>query len=92
MKVRRVETGHDDRGKSVFTADDELDPVTIALGRGIEFLRVWGAESVPTAMITPGWNDPTTPMITAHVTGQSSSAAPVMPMTSASVPRTAIGA
>jgi hypothetical protein len=44
MKVRRVVTGHDDKGRSVFSADEQLDPIAVSLAPGIEFHRIWGAD------------------------------------------------
>jgi mannose-6-phosphate isomerase-like protein (cupin superfamily) len=48
MKIRCVVTGHDDQGRSVFSADDDMDPLTVSLAPGIEFHRIWGADQVPT--------------------------------------------
>lgn len=48
MKVRRVVTGQDASGKSVFVSDDELEPITLQLMPGAEFHRSWGAEATPT--------------------------------------------
>ncbi|MHB8466872.1 MAG: cupin domain-containing protein [Acidimicrobiales bacterium] len=48
MDVRRVVTGHDEKGKAVFASDDIVAPVTLALLPGSEFHRLWGAEQAPT--------------------------------------------
>lgn len=48
MRVRRVVTGHDAAGKSVFVADEEVDPVTTPLMPGTEFHRIWGGDEAPT--------------------------------------------
>ncbi len=47
MKVRRVVTGQDARGKSVFVCDEEVEPVTLELFPGVEFHRLWGADETP---------------------------------------------
>ena len=47
MYVRRVVTGHDDEGKSLVAADEELAPIQPKLFPGFEFHRVWGADSLP---------------------------------------------
>ena len=44
MKVRRVVTGHDSAGKSVFVSDTEVEPVTAALLPGSEFHKLWGGD------------------------------------------------
>jgi mannose-6-phosphate isomerase-like protein (cupin superfamily) len=44
MAVRRVVTGHDAQGKAVFASDEEVEPVTLSLMPGSEFLRLWGAD------------------------------------------------
>ena len=44
MRVRRVTTGHDPRGKAIFISDTQVDPVTIALAPGAQFHRLWGAD------------------------------------------------
>src|SRR5215472_12701962 len=48
MKVRRVVTGHDDAGKAVFSSDEHVDPVTVALIPGGEFHLLWGGDDPPT--------------------------------------------
>jgi hypothetical protein len=47
VKVRRVVTGQDARGKSVFVSDEEVEPVTLELFPGMEFHRLWGADETP---------------------------------------------
>jgi|SRR5581483_2251372 len=46
-KVRRVVTGQDASGKSVFESDEQVDPITLALLPGYEFHRLWGADVMP---------------------------------------------
>ena len=48
MKIRRVVTGHDEKGKAVFVSDEEVEPLTLAALPGAEFHRLWGADSAPT--------------------------------------------
>jgi mannose-6-phosphate isomerase-like protein (cupin superfamily) len=48
MNVRRLVTGHDDAGRSVFVSDEEVAPLTMALLPGAEFHRLWGADEAPT--------------------------------------------
>jgi len=45
MTMRRVVTGQTAEGKSVFVADDEMEPVTLQLLPGWEFHRLWGADT-----------------------------------------------
>ena len=47
MKVRRVVTGHDEAGRSVFASDEDVDPTTVALFAGWEFLELWGGDATP---------------------------------------------
>src|SRR5436190_11540497 len=44
--VRRVVTGQNQDGKSVFVSDDEVEPTTMALLPGYEFHRLWVADAV----------------------------------------------
>ncbi len=44
MSARRVVTGHDAQGKAVFVADEAVEPVTLSLMPGSEFVRLWGAD------------------------------------------------
>jgi len=48
MRVRRVVTGHDARGKAVFASDRGVDGLTVALLPGAEFHRLWGGDEPPT--------------------------------------------
>ena len=47
MRVRRVVTGHDATGKSIFASDEMVEPIEIALAPGLKFHRLWGADSTP---------------------------------------------
>ncbi len=47
MKVRRVVTGQDGAGKSVFVADEQVDGDTLAVMPGYEFLTLWSGDSPP---------------------------------------------
>jgi quercetin dioxygenase-like cupin family protein len=47
MKVRRVTTGHDARGKAVVASDTEVDGTALTLLPGAEFHRLWGADVPP---------------------------------------------
>ena len=47
MNVRRVVTGHDDRGKAVFVSDECVAPTTVTLLPGFAFHRLWGGDSTP---------------------------------------------
>jgi mannose-6-phosphate isomerase-like protein (cupin superfamily) len=44
MSVRRVVTGVDGSGKSVFVGDEQVDPVTVGLMPGLEFQPLWGSD------------------------------------------------
>jgi len=44
MQVRRVVTGQQADGKSVFVRDDLVDPVTVNLLPGAEFHQIWGSD------------------------------------------------
>jgi hypothetical protein len=48
MKIRRVVTGHRPDGKATVASDTQVEPVTVALLPGMEFHRLWGADSAPT--------------------------------------------
>jgi mannose-6-phosphate isomerase-like protein (cupin superfamily) len=48
MKIRRVVTGHTPDGKATVASDTQVDAVTVALLPGMEFHRLWGADSAPT--------------------------------------------
>ena len=47
MSVRRVVTGHDAAGKSVFVSDDTVSPDEPLLLPGAEFHRLWGGDETP---------------------------------------------
>ena len=47
MKVRRVVTGQDANGKSVFVSDEAVEPVTLSAIAGPEFHRIWGDDATP---------------------------------------------
>src|SRR3954452_23762492 len=53
MRVRRVITGQTADGASVFVADEQLDPTTVALMPGTEFHRIWGGDE-PVSLPTDG--------------------------------------
>ena len=53
MKVRRVVTGQNADGKSVFVSDDQVDPITLGLLPGYEFHRIWASDDAP-ALPTDG--------------------------------------
>lgn len=44
MGRRRVVTGHDREGRSVFLSDEMVEPVTVSLMPGAEFHRMWGRD------------------------------------------------
>ena len=48
MKVRRVVTGQDAAGKSVFVSDTEVEPIELAIMPGTAFHRLWGSDDPPT--------------------------------------------
>jgi hypothetical protein len=48
MNIRRVVTGHDHSGRSVFASDDEVDGLTLDILPGWEFFDMWGADATPT--------------------------------------------
>ena len=45
MDTRRVVTGHDANGKSVFVSDGTVDPVTLALLPGAAFHQLWARDA-----------------------------------------------
>ncbi len=47
MKIRRVVTGHDERGRAVFVDGREVDPITVSLSPGAEYHRLWGGDEPP---------------------------------------------
>ena len=46
MSVRRVVTGVDRSGKSVFAADEQVEPVTVGLMPGLAFHPMWGSDQL----------------------------------------------
>lgn len=46
--IRRVVTGHDENGRSVFVSDAEVPPVTFSMSPGGGFHLFWSADEVPT--------------------------------------------
>jgi len=48
MKIRRVVTGHTADGKAVVASDTEVEPIIVSLLPGMEFHRLWGADTAPT--------------------------------------------
>jgi mannose-6-phosphate isomerase-like protein (cupin superfamily) len=47
MGVRRVVTGHDESGKSVFASDETVEPKQPTLLPGSEFFQLWGGDETP---------------------------------------------
>jgi mannose-6-phosphate isomerase-like protein (cupin superfamily) len=47
VSVRRVVTGQDNEGKSVFVGDEQVEPIKLALMPGLEFVDVWGGDDMP---------------------------------------------
>jgi mannose-6-phosphate isomerase-like protein (cupin superfamily) len=47
MKIRRVTTGHDGRGKSIFVSDAEVEGDTFAPLPSLAFHQLWGADVPP---------------------------------------------
>jgi mannose-6-phosphate isomerase-like protein (cupin superfamily) len=60
MKVRRVVTGQEPGGKSVFVSDTEVDPIELAILPGTAFHRIWGSD-VPSSLPTDG-SEPSSPL------------------------------
>jgi len=48
VNIRCVVTGRDPSGKSVFTRDSAVEPITLASAPGLEFHRLWGSDAIPT--------------------------------------------
>jgi mannose-6-phosphate isomerase-like protein (cupin superfamily) len=59
MRVRRVVTGRNAVGKSVFVEDAEVETASVSLMPGTEFHRVWGSDR-PATVPTDG-SPPTAP-------------------------------
>jgi Cupin domain len=55
--MRRVVTGNDEHGVSVFVSDEVVEPLTIALMPGASFLTAWGADA-PVVLPTDGTPPP----------------------------------
>ena len=56
MQRRRVVTGHDPRGRSVFVIDEAVEPVTLTVLPGAEFHQMWARDapaSLPTDAAAP---------------------------------------
>ena len=51
--MRRVVTGTDPEGASVFVSDDEVEPLTVTLMPGASVVKVWGADA-PIVLPTDG--------------------------------------
>ena len=47
MDVRRVVTGHDGSGKSVFASDEAVEPDRPVLMPSSEFYQLWGGDAAP---------------------------------------------
>lgn len=47
VNVRRVVTGHDAAGRSVFASDEEVAPIVADLFAGWRFHALWGADAPP---------------------------------------------
>jgi mannose-6-phosphate isomerase-like protein (cupin superfamily) len=47
MDVRRVVTGHDGTGRSVFVSDEKVPPIVLGALPGSEFHRLWGGDETP---------------------------------------------
>lgn len=47
MNVRRVVTGHDPSGKSVFVSDEAVEPATPQMMPQAEFHLLWGGDKTP---------------------------------------------
>ena len=47
MDVRRVVTGHDESGKSVFASDEAVEPDRPVLMPSSEFYQLWGGDAAP---------------------------------------------
>lgn len=52
LKVRRIVTTHDDKGKAVIESDEELNAVSRGLGRGIEGVEIWSTDIMPVPLDT----------------------------------------
>lgn len=57
MKIRRVVTGFDERGRSVFASDTEVEALQLAALPGWKFYDIWGEDAVP-SLPRPGTKPP----------------------------------
>jgi mannose-6-phosphate isomerase-like protein (cupin superfamily) len=57
MKIRRVITAKDDRGKSVFVSDEEVQPISPSFLPGVDFYLLCGGDEPPS--VGPGAPVPT---------------------------------
>ena len=48
MSIRRVVTGHDDNGRSVFASDEKVPGLAFDALSGWQFFDMWGADKTPT--------------------------------------------
>ncbi|MDQ1430168.1 MAG: hypothetical protein QOF40_770 [Actinomycetota bacterium] len=55
--MRRVVTGNDATGASVFVSDEEVEPVTVARLPGASFVKAWGSDE-PVVLPTDGSSPP----------------------------------
>lgn len=46
MQRRRIVTGHDAGGRSVFVSDEAVEPVTLSLLPGAEFHQMWARDAI----------------------------------------------
>jgi len=59
-RIRRVVTGHDDRGRAVVITDEAVEPVTLSLLPGFETIELWhtaATPSMPDELGAPGVPD-----------------------------------
>ena len=47
VNVRRVVTGHDESGRSVFVSDEQVEPLIVPLFAGWAFHELWGGDATP---------------------------------------------
>ncbi|MGQ0630172.1 MAG: cupin domain-containing protein [Sporichthyaceae bacterium] len=52
MPIKRVVTGVDPKGTSIFYSDEAVPAETLAMMPGAEFFRVWGTDSAPRSPVT----------------------------------------
>ena len=60
MKVRRVVTGQDAGGKSVFVSDTGVEPIELAIMPSTAFHRIWGSDVAPA--LPTGGSEPVAPL------------------------------